>query len=264
MDDAQPIRVRFESNDVIRKQLDQELDEIERPIDFDALISDSTSEYQLLDVCGRIASHFDLPHFLIMNLPSAEDHKLSDLDLVSNWPEFLIAAYDTNNLLDHSPIISNLRKSTAPLVYDVDSINKGREDGNAQLAAELFKSFGINSGVYFSVHMANGQLGAVSFSGSGEAPDHKKIVQLNYLSNLIYSKINLLRNRDKKPDFDLKKNEINCLKWTSQGKTSWEIASIVGLSEHTVNHYLTSAAQKLDTSNRTHAVSKAIRLKIIS
>lgn len=255
--------MKIESNKVIRKEKNQELGEAESQPDFVALISESETEYQLLDVCGRIAKHFDLPHFMIMNLPSPEDHKLSDLGLVSNWPEFLIAAYDANNLLDHSPIISKLRTSTVPLVFEIESINEGREDGNALLVAQLFSSFGIKSGVYFSVHLANGQLGAVSFSGVGAPPDREKVVELNYLSNLIYSKIDQFIGSAKKPDFNLKKNEINCLKWTSQGKTSWEIASIMGLSEHTVNHYLTSAAQKLDTSNRTHAVSKAIRLKII-
>lgn len=231
--------------------------------DFAALIKDAKSEYQLLGVCGRIGQFFDLPHFIIMNLPGDDEQKLSDLGLVSNWPEFLIEQYDANNLLEHSPIIARLRESTAPLVYDTRSINVDRADGNDNLAADLFQSFGIETGVYFSVHLANGQMGAVSFSGAGEKPDRDTIVELNYLSILIYSKIDELDEKEKAPDFDLKKNEINCLKWTSQGKTSWEIASIMGLSEHTVNHYLTSAAQKLDTSNRTHAVSKAIRLKII-
>lgn len=249
---------------MIRKEKNQELVDFEGKFDFVVEISEARSDYQLLDICGRIGAQFDLPHFMIMNLPSAEDHKLSDLGLVSNWPEFLISAYDSNNLLEHSPIISKLRSSTVPLVFETESINRGRADGNAQLAAQLFKSFGLNSGVYFSVHLSNGQLGAVSFCGAGEPPDHEKTVELNYLANLIYSKINQLSNNDKEPDYNLKKNEINCLKWTSQGKTSWEIASIMGLSEHTVNHYLTSAAQKLDTSNRTHAVSKAIRLKIIN
>lgn len=255
---------KSESNDVNHERKNHDDAATESQSGFSSLISNARTEYQLLDVCGRIGTEFDLPHFLIMNLPSDEDHKLSDLGLVSNWPEFLISAYDANNLLDHSPIVSSLRSSTAPLVFDVETINKDRQDGNALLAAQLFKSFGINNGVYFSVHLANGQLGAVSFCGSGAAPEHEKIVELNYLSNLIYSKINQISSSDKKPDFDLKKNEINCLKWTSQGKTSWEIASIMGLSEHTVNHYLTSAAHKLDSSNRTHAVSKAIRLKIIS
>ena len=258
------MELESESYKVIGEKKDQGQEATENQLGFSSQISSARSEYQILDICGRIAAAFELPHFLIMNLPSNEDHKLSDLGLVSNWPEFLIAAYDANNLLEHSPVVSKLRSSTAPFVFDVDSINKDRADGNALLAAQLFKSFGIKNGVYFSVHLTNGQLGAVSFSGSGEPPDYDKIVELNYLANLIYSKINQLNSSDEKRDFNLKKNEINCLKWTSQGKTSWEIASIMGLSEHTVNHYLTSAAQKLDTSNRTHAVSKAIRLKIIS
>ncbi len=232
--------------------------------DFANQIHEARTEYELLEVCGKIGRAFELPYFLMFSLPGDEDHKLSDLDLVSNWPEFLIADYDKNNLLDQSPIISHLRSSTEPLQYEIEKINAERADGKADLAIELFKSHGIVGGAYFSVHLANGRLGAVNFSGSGNQPDHQQLVELNYLANLLYSKIHEIRKSDDELDFGLKKNEINCLKWTSQGKTSWEIASIMGLSEHTVNHYLTSAAQKLDTSNRTHAVSKALRLKIIA
>ena len=89
-------------------------------------------------------------------------------------------------------------------------------------------------------------------------------MELHYLSNLLFSKIHVLRNEHEVQDFGLKPREIDCLQWTSQGKTSDEIATILSLSQHTVNHYLTNAARKLDTSNRTHAVSKALRLKIIS
>jgi DNA-binding CsgD family transcriptional regulator len=54
--------------------------------------------------------------------------------------------------------------------------------------------------------------------------------------------------------------EIECLRWTAEGKTSSEIASIIKLSEHTVNHYLIAAARKLDCVNRVQAVAKALRL----
>lgn len=58
--------------------------------------------------------------------------------------------------------------------------------------------------------------------------------------------------------------ERDCLFWTAEGKTSEEIAIILGISTHTVNHYLTSATRKLDAANRTHAVTRAIRFGIIS
>jgi LuxR family transcriptional regulator, quorum-sensing system regulator BjaR1 len=54
--------------------------------------------------------------------------------------------------------------------------------------------------------------------------------------------------------------ELDCLRWTAEGKTSSEISSIIKLSEHTVNHYLIAAARKLDCVNRVQAVAKALRL----
>lgn len=54
--------------------------------------------------------------------------------------------------------------------------------------------------------------------------------------------------------------ELDCLRWTAEGKTSGEIAMIIKLSEHTVNHYLIAASRKLDCVNRVQAVAKALRL----
>ena len=42
-----------------------------------------------------------------------------------------------------------------------------------------------------------------------------------------------------------------------------EIAEILTLSEHTVNHYLNRATKKLDTVNRTQADAKALRIGLI-
>lgn len=61
----------------------------------------------------------------------------------------------------------------------------------------------------------------------------------------------------------LSKKELECLRWAADGKTSSEIAIITGLSEHTVNHYLIFACNKLNAVNRAHAVAKAIRAGII-
>ena len=54
-----------------------------------------------------------------------------------------------------------------------------------------------------------------------------------------------------------------CLAWVSQGKSSWDIGVILGVSENTVNFHLKQIFKKLDTSNRIVAVVKAIRLGLI-
>lgn len=57
--------------------------------------------------------------------------------------------------------------------------------------------------------------------------------------------------------------ERRVLLWCGNGKTSFEISRILGLSEHTVNHYIASAVRKLDAANRTHAIAKALKMKIV-
>lgn len=58
--------------------------------------------------------------------------------------------------------------------------------------------------------------------------------------------------------------ELDCLRLSADGKTSEEIAELLRLSAHTAKQYLTAAASKLDAVNRTHAVSKALRMGLIS
>jgi LuxR family transcriptional activator of conjugal transfer of Ti plasmids len=57
--------------------------------------------------------------------------------------------------------------------------------------------------------------------------------------------------------------EKDCLLWTAQGKSSWDISMILKISENTVNFHIKNAMRKLATTSRTVAVVKAIRLNLI-
>ncbi len=57
--------------------------------------------------------------------------------------------------------------------------------------------------------------------------------------------------------------EQQCLKWVSLGKTSWETAVILGLSERTINFHLLNACRKLNVYGRQAAVVKALRLGLM-
>ena len=62
------------------------------------------------------------------------------------------------------------------------------------------------------------------------------------------------------PEVMPSEKEIECIFWTANGKTSFEIAQILMLSEHTVNHYIASTCKKLGATNRAHAIVKAMKL----
>lgn len=60
----------------------------------------------------------------------------------------------------------------------------------------------------------------------------------------------------------LSPREHDCLHWAALGKTSEEIAIIMGLSHHTINFHLRNACRKLDAPNRYAAIAKAFHSSI--
>ncbi len=56
----------------------------------------------------------------------------------------------------------------------------------------------------------------------------------------------------------LSPREMTVLLWMKEGKTNWEIARIVGVTERTVRFHVESIFTKLDASSRTQAVAVAM------
>jgi DNA-binding CsgD family transcriptional regulator len=61
----------------------------------------------------------------------------------------------------------------------------------------------------------------------------------------------------------LSSREIEVLNWLKQGKSSWDISVILGISKRTVNFHVYNVIQKLGATNRTQAVAVATRLGLI-
>lgn len=56
----------------------------------------------------------------------------------------------------------------------------------------------------------------------------------------------------------LSPRELTVLLWMKEGKTNWEIARILGLSERTVRFHVGGIFEKLDVTSRTQAVARAL------
>lgn len=53
----------------------------------------------------------------------------------------------------------------------------------------------------------------------------------------------------------LRPREKEVLLWAARGKTSWETAKLLDLSEKTIKFYLSNARKRLAVQNKTHAVA---------
>ncbi|WJH38973.1 helix-turn-helix transcriptional regulator [Aliirhizobium terrae] len=64
-------------------------------------------------------------------------------------------------------------------------------------------------------------------------------------------------------DFELTERELECLFWIAEGKTSDEIAVILGISRNTINNYITSVMRKTATKTRSEAIAYAVRNNLV-
>lgn len=224
---------------------------------------------------GRLATHFEIFRFMkqltetvrarafmIFNLPPATSSELQSSSILTNWPAELLSLYDRERLMIKSPVFIRLRNSTTPFVHDIGGRGAEREDGRTEVSKSVFERFGMPRCALFPTHDASGLRGAISISGDREPFTPQEVKELSFVSILVFNRVAELRQADGRAE-SLTNRELDCLNWTAAGKTSLEIAEILGLSEHTVNHYLNRAAKKLDTVNRTQAVAKALRVGLI-
>jgi len=61
----------------------------------------------------------------------------------------------------------------------------------------------------------------------------------------------------------LSEREESVLTWLKHGKTSWEVAKILDITENTVNFHIKNIKRKLNATNRQHAVAIAIAKGIV-
>jgi len=91
-----------------------------------------------------------------------------------------------------------------------------------------------------------------------------KPVDFDILESIIESRLSRsARTHHLAPEVSLSEREIEALMWSARGKTSGEIATILGLSKRTVDFHIDNARQKLGVATRIEAVVKAASAGLI-
>ena len=221
------------------------------------------TSYDVFRVLKAVTIQFNYTKFMMMQLPNEADAKIADMAIITNWDAELIAAYDMMGFLSNSPLIKRLKNTTLPIVWNIDKLNENRGDGKENDVIDLFRDFDIINGVYFRISDKNGNVGSLGVCGDRDPPTETELMQLNYIANHAYEVLSNIQTLTNKVSDNLTDRERECIYWTASGKTSGDVAGILGISENTVNNYLTAAALKLNTVNKAHTVAKAVRYGLL-
>lgn len=176
---------------------------------------------------------------------------------MSTWPDEWARHWWESGYMQHDPIIQFLLKSRKPFSWD--TARRHASQFGTKILDESTE-FKFSNGIAFPISTGTGPTGCVSL-GAPEVPfDSKILAMIEIVSINCYMHLIKLSGAESEYTLSrLSKRETEVMYYVAEGKSNWEIAQILGLSEHSIKSYLKTTATKLDTVNRAHAVSKAIR-----
>jgi len=207
--------------------------------------------------CGHLASGMDL----ICAYAGARTYLLARTDLhsdrnhdfivTSNWPFDLVRKYGVT-LVDSEARTSEVRRclqAFEPSFQEIDVSVELSGDYSRRMClipynagqARMLLALLFDKDASFS----HDRLRDVALATAYHTSQFPEIVSDNYALS------------------DLTVREVECLSWIGEGKTSDEIALIIGISRNTVNNYITSIMNKTGAKTRSEAVAFAVRQRII-
>lgn len=220
--------------------------------------------YDLFRLLRTFAVQHGFQWFIVITEPPRANVTLSEITMITNWQPELLRAYDHARLIETSPVVEWMQRPSEPLFWTLDTLitRGGVELG--ELARGLFDEFGHGAGVLFPVFSADATRGAVGFSTAAMPQlDGQQIMEMAWTSSGVFNRLWQIEQMASPARTELTEREIECIRWIAAGKSSADAAAILGISPHTVDHYLATACRKLNTVNRAHTVATALRLRLL-
>lgn len=187
-----------------------------------------------------------------------------DFTSVERIPPEMEELYRDRDASRRDPVMQLARHNSVPIAWNSDTYK-------ANDCLDLYDpmaDIGMKSGLLCAMHMPRGAHFVLGFDSATEKRRTKAelawvmgqcLVATATVQAAISNSSLLKPNMPAGKGATLSPRELECLKWSAEGKTAWEIGTILGISENTSKKHLESAVGKLNCSNKLHAVAVAMR-----
>jgi LuxR family transcriptional regulator len=178
---------------------------------------------------------------------------------INNYPIEWNQKYETRNYVAQDPLLKHCSLSVLPILWDEDAFS------SFPAFWEEKQSYGMRHGWSQSVHDNSGFFSMLSLTRSHQPISscefYEKAGHFIWLAHALHSVVakKLLPASQFRPERRLSSREVEVLKWSAEGKTASDIATILNLSERTVNFHVSSAIKKMGVNNKISAVVHAAR-----
>jgi LuxR family quorum sensing-dependent transcriptional regulator len=210
---------------------------------------------------AKVASRFGFEAAAIAAFPHPEI-PFEKRILAHHWPHAWYERYLAQNYIEVDPVFAHSRTTSRPFAW-----SEARYDRNSKAARMMDEAaeHGFAAGFCVPTLTLHGPVN-VTFGGSHSEMSREDRAMLHLAA--VYAQIRATELLAEKIDdvanvLSLSPREREVLKWCADGKTTREIADVLGISPHTIITHINGACRKLGVPTRTAAVAKAVRVKLI-
>jgi DNA-binding CsgD family transcriptional regulator len=185
---------------------------------------------------------------------------------VANPPEAYRESSESLENARRDPVMQYCKRASVPLIWNQDTYTSAGAGDKWEMQAQ----FGYRTGIALALHLPEGRHFFIGVDRDQPLPANSAEVTRMVADLQLFAvhaqdaALRILLPPAPQHDIPtLTPRELESLRWTMEGKTAWELGSILGISERTAVLHINNATHKLDCVNKHQAVLKALRLGII-
>lgn len=193
--------------------------------------------------------------------------------LFSGYPQEWVDRYVAQNYFECDPVLSAATRSPLPVMWDATAMQAtcSRAETRQRRMWDEAAQHGLTHGITLSVRGERGFSGVFSLARADALEKNREsLIHLTgsaqLLAGIIHSAIARIELPSLVPEVcvELTERERQCLRWSADGKTAWEISQILNISERTAIFHINNSITKLGAVNKTQAIARALLLGLFS
>lgn len=186
--------------------------------------------------------------------------------LATSYPEDWMNYYRAHDYMKVDPIVSEVLSTKRPFFWD-DVIARSDIPSESILLMNQATEAGLTEGIGFSLSGVSCEVAGIGLARTEAVHDKRDydfLAKAYLLATFFHETYRdmLVRQGSQLPSVTVREHDV--LLWAAEGKTDQEIAIILGITFHTVRFHWRQVFAKLNVSGRNYAITKAIRLGIVT
>jgi DNA-binding CsgD family transcriptional regulator len=190
----------------------------------------------MIDSISNVSTYAEIDNWLNEIVSESNSHEIGMIGFLSTSP----------TTFEHKAI-----GQLAKLFENSENIDNIYQYCKKNYSAELMQIHDIDTCYLVPLHGANGVFGCVIMA----LQNYNALSSEEWFWSIIGS--HLLQAFKRAINYQcikMTQRERDCILWASEGKTSWEISKILGITERTVNFHLSNCIEKTNSVNRQQAI----------